>query len=169
MDSVVPYFCNFFRCSSSLRSMASITDHHKHNGPSRVSVPKHLNSWNLGTGTTSLIFMTNQQDGPSCLARSFMHYIAPNLIRLPHLPSASFIRCHLRTVIGTTDRHKLRNPTLGQTSPSSFSSFSSCHLRTVTSMTDRHKLRRWSLLHFFAQNLRINLWTDFLQNKEKLI
>ena len=74
-----------------------------------------------------------------------------------------------RIVIDTTDRHKLCNPTLGQTSPSSFSSSLHCHLRTVTSTTDRHKLHRWSLLHFFAQNLCIHLWTDFLQNKEKLI
>ena len=42
------------------------------------------------------------------------------------------------------------------------------HLRTVTIMTDRHKLRRWSLLHFFAQNLRIHFWTDFLQIKRNL-
>ena len=33
-----------------------------------------------------------------------------------------------RTVIATTDRHKIRNPTLGQTSPSSFSSFSTLPL-----------------------------------------
>ena len=75
-----------------------------------------------------------------------------------------------RTVIDTTDRHKLRNPTLGQTSPSSFSSCTtlpptdrhkhdgpSQARRTVTSTTDRHKLRRWSLLYLFAQNLRIQL------------
>ena len=68
-----------------------------------------------------------------------------------------------RTVKATTDCHKLRNPTLSQTSPSSLSS---C---TMLPPTDRHKLRRWSLLHFFAQNLRIQLWTDFLQNQEKLI
>ena len=68
-----------------------------------------------------------------------------------------------RTIIDTTDRHKLRNPTLGQTSPSSFSSF------TMLPPTDRHKLHRWSRLHFFAQNIRIQLWTDFLQKKEKLI
>ena len=56
-----------------------------------------------------------------------------------------------RTVIATTDRHKLRNPTLGQTSPSSFST---C---TTLPPMDRHKLRRWSLLHFIAQNLCIQL------------
>ncbi|TMX03762.1 hypothetical protein EJD97_014244, partial [Solanum chilense] len=38
-----------------------------------------------------------------------------------------------RTVIDTTDRHNLRNPTLGQTSPSSFSS---C---TTLPPTDHHK------------------------------
>ena len=37
------------------------------------------------------------------------------------------------TVIATTDRHKLRNPTLGQNSPSSFSS---C---TTMPPTDRHE------------------------------
>ena len=37
------------------------------------------------------------------------------------------------TVIDTTDRHGLRNPTLGQTSPSSFSN---C---TTLPPTDRHK------------------------------
>ncbi|TMX04166.1 hypothetical protein EJD97_011384, partial [Solanum chilense] len=39
-----------------------------------------------------------------------------------------------RTVMAMTVRHALRNPTLGQTSPSSFSS---C---TVMPPTDRHKL-----------------------------
>ena len=38
-----------------------------------------------------------------------------------------------RTIIATTDRHKLRNPTLGQSSPSSFSS---C---TTLPPTDHHK------------------------------
>ena len=38
-----------------------------------------------------------------------------------------------RTVVATTDRHKIRNPTLGQTSPFSFSSFS------TLPPTDRHK------------------------------
>ncbi|TMX05789.1 hypothetical protein EJD97_023977, partial [Solanum chilense] len=38
-----------------------------------------------------------------------------------------------RTVMATTVRHTLCNPTLGQTSPSSFSSF------TTTPLTDRHR------------------------------
>ena len=84
---------------------------------------------------TSLIFMTNLQDGPSWLRRSVTFSLTPHLVRLPHLPSAVALRCHLRT---------------------------------VTSMTDCHKLRRWSLLHFFAQNLRIHLWTDFLQIRRNL-
>ena len=74
-----------------------------------------------------------------------------------------------RTIIDTTDRHKLRNPHLVKHPHLPSAAALRYHLRTVTSTTDRHKLRRWSLLHFFAQNLRIHLWTDFLQNKEKLI
>ena len=98
----------FLLLLSSLPSTAGMTNRHRHNGPSRVSVPKHLNSWNLGTETTSLIFMTKQQDGPSWLRRSVMHSVTPHLVKLPHLPSVSSLRCHLRTVTGTTDRHKLR-------------------------------------------------------------
>ena len=136
MDSVVPYLCNFFCCSSSLPSTASMTDHHRHNGPSRVFVPKHFNSWNLGTAITSLNFTMNLQDGQSKPRRTVTSFVIPHLVRLPHLPSAAALRCHPRT---------------------------------VTSTADHHKLGRWSLLQFFAQNLRIQLWTDLLQNKEKLI
>ena len=121
---------------SSVPSTASMTDRHRHNGPSRVFVLKNFNSWNLGVGITSLNFTTNLQDGPSWIQRFSTLFVTPHLVRLPHLPSAAALRCYLRT---------------------------------VTSTTDRHKLRRWSLLHFFAQNLCIQLWTDLLQNKEKLI
>ena len=64
---------------------------------------KTLTSWNMGTGTTSLIIMTIQQDGTLWLWRSVMSF---------------------------------RNPTLSQTSPSSFSSF------TTMLPTGRHKLDR---------------------------
>ena len=121
---------------SSFPSTASVTDRHSHDGPSRVLVTKYFNSWNLGTGITSLIFATNLQDGPSYPWRTVTSFVIPDLVRRPHLISAAALRCHLRT---------------------------------VTSTTDHHKLRSWSLLHFFAQNLHIQLWTDFLQNKEKLI
>ena len=118
-----PILLQFLQLLSSLPSTTRMPDRHRHNGPSRVSVAKHLNSWNLGTGTTSLIITTNQQDGPSWLRWSVMHFVTPHLVRLPHLPSAAALRCHLRT---------------------------------VTTMIDRHKLRRWSLPHFFAQNIRIH-------------
>ena len=55
----------FFLLLSSFPSTASMTDRHRHNGPSRVFVSKHFNPWNLGTGITSLNFTTNLQDGPS--------------------------------------------------------------------------------------------------------
>ena len=131
-----PILMQFLLLLSSLPLTASMTDRHRHNGPSRVFVSKHFNSWNMSTGITSLNFMTNVQDGPSQTRRTVTSFVTTHLVRLPHLPSAAALRCHLRTVTG---------------------------------MTDRHKLRRWSLLHFFAQILRIQLWTDFLQNKEKLI
>ncbi|TMW87963.1 hypothetical protein EJD97_019208, partial [Solanum chilense] len=76
-----------------------MTDHHTHNGSSRVSVPKHLNSWN-----------------------SVSNYFSD----LHEEPAG-------RTVMATTVRHALRNPTVGQNSPSSFSS---C---TTMPPTDSHK------------------------------
>ena len=103
-----PILGQFLLLLSSLPSTEGMTDCHRHKGPSRVSVPKHLNSWNLGTGTTSLNFMTNQKDGPSWLRRSVTHCVTPHLVRLPHLPSAAPLRGHLRTVTSITDRHKLR-------------------------------------------------------------
>ena len=93
---------------SSLPSTAGMTDRHRHNGPSRVSVPKHLNSLNGVTRTTSLIFMTNQQDGTSWLRWSVTHSVTSHLVWHPHLPSAAAIQCHLWTVMDTTDRNKLR-------------------------------------------------------------
>ena len=122
--------------SSSLPQKASMTDLHRHNGPSRAFVSKHFNSWNMGTGITSLNFMMNLQDGPSQTRRTVTSFVTPHLVRLPHLPSAAALLCHLRT---------------------------------VTSTMDRQKLCRWSLLHFFTQNLCILLLTDFMQNKKKLI
>ena len=93
---------------SSFPSTAILTDRHRHDGPSRVFVTKYFNSWNLGTGITSLIFATNLQDGPSYPWRTVTSFVIPHLVRLPHLPSAASLRCHLRTVTSTTDRHKLR-------------------------------------------------------------
>ena len=131
-----PILVQFLLLLSSPLSTASMMDRHRLNGPSRAFVSKHFNSWNMGTGIASLNLMTNLQDGPSLTRRTVTSFVTPHLVRLPYLPSAVALRCHLRT---------------------------------VTSTTDRHKLRRWSLLHFFAQNLPIQLWTDLLQNKKKLI
>ena len=108
MDSVVPYLVQFLLLLSSFPSTTSVTDRHSHNGLSRVFVLKHFNSWNLGSGITSLIFTTNLQDGPSELRWTVTSFVIPHLVRLPHLPSAAALRCHLRTVTSTTDRHQLR-------------------------------------------------------------
>ena len=96
-----PILVQFLLLLSSFPSTASMTDHHRHNGPSRVFVPKHINSWNLGTGITSLNFMTNLHYGPSYTQQTVMDSVIPHLVRLPHLPSAAALRCHLRTVISS--------------------------------------------------------------------
>ena len=102
-----PMLIQFLLLLSLLSSTADMTDHHRHNGPSRVSIPKHLNSWNLGTRTTSLNFMTNQQDRPLWILRSVTHSVTPHLVIFPHLPLVAALRCHLWTVTGTKNRHKL--------------------------------------------------------------
>ena len=56
-----------------------------------------------------------------------------------------------RTVIATMVRHKLRNPTLGQTSPSSFSSCTTMPPTDRPGTTDCHKLRRWYFSIFLNQ------------------
>ena len=94
-----PILEQFLLLLSSFPSKASMTDRHRHNGPSRVFVSKYFNSWNRVLDHFSELY-----DEPAG-----------------------------RTVIATTDSHKLRNPTLGQTSPCSFGS---C---TTLPPTDRHK------------------------------
>ena len=74
-----------------------------------------------------------------------------------------------RTVIDTTDHHKLRNPTFGQTSPSFFST---C---TTLPPTDLHKHDGPSqaplvvFSAFFAQKPPHSSLDRFPANKEKLI
>ena len=75
----------------------------------------------MGIAITSLNFMTNLQDGPSRSRRTVVVSVTLHLFRLPYIPSAAALCCHLRTFTSTTDRHKLCNPTLSQTFPSSFS------------------------------------------------
>ncbi|TMW99732.1 hypothetical protein EJD97_002072, partial [Solanum chilense] len=104
MDSVVPYFTN-----SSAALFITLDDRYDGTSQAQRSV-EGLRSITLellecGYWTTSLIITTKQQDGPSWLRRSVMHFVTPHLVRLPHLPSTASLRCHLRTVTGTTDRH----------------------------------------------------------------
>ena len=66
------------------------------------------------------------------------------------------------TVMATTVRHALRNPTLGQNSPSSFSSCTTMPGRTVTSSVGG------TFLYFLPKNLHIHLLDRFPANKEKL-
>ena len=107
MHSVIPYFAN------SSASLFIILDG-RYDGSSQTQRSVEglrsitLELLEFGYWTTSLIFMTNQQDEPSWLRRSVTHSVTQHLVILPHLPSACLLRCHLRTVTGTTDHHKLR-------------------------------------------------------------
>ncbi|TMW81645.1 hypothetical protein EJD97_008527, partial [Solanum chilense] len=69
---------------------------------------KTLELLNMGTRITSLNFTTNLQNGPSWTRRTIISSAIPHLVRLPHLPSAAALGCHLQTVTSMTDRHKLR-------------------------------------------------------------
>ena len=103
-----PILVQFLLLLSSSPSTTGMTDRQRHTGPSRVSIPKHLNTWNLGIGTSSLIFMMNHQDGQSWLRQYVTNSLTPHLVRIPHLPSAVALGCHLRIVTSTTNRHMLR-------------------------------------------------------------
>ena len=103
-----PILVQFLLLLSSFPLTASMTDRHRHNGPSRVFVKKYFNSWNLGTRITSLNFTTNLQDGPSETWWTVTSFVIPHLVKLPHLPSSSALRCILQNITSTTDRHKLR-------------------------------------------------------------
>ena len=120
-------------------------------------------SWTLSSHTYAIssaaLFITldGKYDGPSQAQRSVEGLRSKTLQLLEYGYWDYFSELHDEpageTVIDTTNRHKLRNPTLDQTSHLPSAAALRFHLPTVTSMTDRHKLRRWSLLHFFAQNL----------------
>ena len=109
------------------------TDRRGHDGP----------SWTPSSHTYAIssaaLFITldGRYDGPSYAQRSVEGLRSKTLQLLEYGYWDYFFEIHDKparwTVIYTTDRHKLRNPTLGQTSPSSFSS---C---TTLPPMDRHK------------------------------
>ena len=100
-----PILVQFLLLLSSLPSTENMTDRHKNNGPSRVFVPKHKN---LEYGYWD--YFSELHHKPA--GRTVMNSVAPHLVRLPHLPSAAALRCHLRTITSMMDRHKLRRGSL---------------------------------------------------------
>ena len=98
-----PIPVKFFPLLSSSPSTASMTDRHRHDGPSRVFVPKHLT-----LGIWVLEYFSELHDEPA--GQTVMGFVTPHLVRLPHLPSAAALVCHLRTVTSTTDRHNHDGP-----------------------------------------------------------
>ena len=94
-----PILVKFLLLLPSLPSTASMTNRHRHNGPSSVFVPKHFNSWNLCTGTNSLNFVTDLQDGPSQERRTVTICVTP----LGLILWTSWRTCR-------TDRHRYEGP-----------------------------------------------------------
>ena len=91
-----PILVQFLLLLSSQPSTASMTDRHRHNGPSRVSFQ---NTSTLESGYWD--HFSDLHDEPA--GRTVTSFVIPHFVRLPHLPSLASLRCHLRTVTGTTD------------------------------------------------------------------
>ncbi|TMX01838.1 hypothetical protein EJD97_023461, partial [Solanum chilense] len=120
-------------CQNAAGSTDLATDRRGHDGP----------SWTPSSHTCALssaaffIILDGRNDGSSQTQRSVEDLRCKTLKLLEFGYWDYFSELHDepagRTVMATTVRHALRNPTLGQTSPSSFSS---C---TTMPPTDRHE------------------------------
>ncbi|TMW99024.1 hypothetical protein EJD97_003177, partial [Solanum chilense] len=94
------------------------------------------------SSTTLFIILDGRYDGSSQVQRSVegLRFITLELFQFWYWDYFSDVHDKPagRTIMATTVCHALRNPTLGQTSPSSFSSFTTCHIQTIMGTTDRH-------------------------------
>ena len=120
-------------CQNATGSTYLAMDCRGHNGPSWTP-----SSHSYAISSSSLLPpLDGKYDGPSQAQRSVEGLRSKTLKLLEYGYWDYFSELHDepagRTVIDTTDRHKLLNSKLGQTSPSSFSS---C---TTLPPTDRHK------------------------------
>ena len=120
-------------CQNAAGSTDHATERRGHDGPSWAPSP---HTW-CNSSAAFFIPLDGKCDGPSQARRSVegLRYQILQLLESGYWDHFSDLHEEPagRTVIAMTDRHKLRNPTLGQNSPSSFSSFS-----TLTP-TDRHR------------------------------
>ena len=109
------------------------TDRRGHDGPSRTSLSHTCAIFSVAL----FITLNGKYDGSSQAQRSIEGLRSKTLKLLEYGYWEYFSELYDepagRTVIDTMDHHGLRNPTLGQTSPSFFSS---C---TTLPPTDRHK------------------------------
>ena len=107
VDSVVPYLVQFFCCflhSPRRQVWRTVIGTTVRRG-SRFKVLQLLESgyWDHFSD------LHDEPAGRTVISMTHLHNLRnPTLVRLPPLPSAASLRCHLRTVTSTTDRHKLR-------------------------------------------------------------
>ena len=120
-------------CQNVAGSTDLTTDRRGHDGPSWTPLSHTYAISSAALFTT----LDGNYDGPSQAQRSVEGLRSKTLLLLGSGYWDHFSELHDepagQTIIDTTDHHKLRNPTLSQTSPSSFSS---C---TTLPPTDRHK------------------------------
>ena len=102
------------------QNAAGSTDRRGHDGPSWT-----LSSHTCAISSAALFITLDGKYHGSSQTRRFVKGLRSKTLKL--LESGYWIHFYElhdepagQTVIATTDRHKLRNPTLGQTSPSSF-------------------------------------------------
>ena len=108
-----------------------------HNGPSRVFVPRHLESSEVRYWDYSLLALTNVQDGPLWLWRSIMSFCTPTL---GQNSSTFFSSNYLLTAVDPYRPSQSRRTVVGSVGGRSAIS---------------------------AQNLRVLLWTYFLEINKK--
>ena len=144
-------------CQNATGSTDIATDRRGHDGP----------SWTPSSHTCAIssaaLFITLdvKYDGSSQAQRPVEGLGSKTLELLEYGYWDYFSELHDELTISVTP-HLVRLPHLPSAAALRF------HLRTVTSMTDHHKLRRWSLLQFFAQNLRFSFGQISCKTKRNL-
>ena len=121
-------------CQNAAGSTDLATGHRGHDGP----------SWTPSSHTWQIILLLSSLPLTTGMTDRHRHNFFNYFFDL-HDESAG------RTVMATTVRHALRNPTLGQNFPSSLSSCTTMPPTDRHEHDERHKLHRWYFSVFLAQ------------------
>ena len=144
-------------CHNGAGSTDIATDRRGHDGPSRTSLSHTCAIFSVAL----FITLNGKYDGSSQTRRSFVGLRSKTLKLLEYGYWDYFSKLHDepagRTVIDTTDRHDSVAPHLVRLPHLPSAAALRCHLQTVTSSVGG------LFCNSSLKNLRIHLWTDFLQ------